>query len=1200
MIKRIHYGCIQFLFWTLLLIAISVTGFRLALAQLDLFKIEIESRLSQQLDAQVSITKLRGKLNVFSPELVLYGMTVQTLHHKKSAIQLKEVHFKLDLLATLIHPLLESLQISIIGAKLSIKRLKSGVIAIQGLPTDNTETPSWLMQGMHYRLIDSDINWQDEKRNTEAVQLEHVNITIENKNQRHKIFIAVDLPETLGHSLNLAMDFSGNLFVPDSIDARLFIQGKKIQLAKIMTGDLPFDFTINKGLGDFSLWSHWQATQMTRMQGSIQMSDAEITGQQNPPFAIEQLELQFALQKQQQHWYLGIQQSHISSQQTDLKIPQLAIALQQNEDGHLTHIALNCPQLDLGQLSKLLTRNKILPENLHKQIQKLGIKGQIEDLLFMARPLEESFAINAQLQQIHNNATKDIPGINGLSLYINGTEQLGNIHLNSQQLDFNAPELFREPLHFNHILGKLNWQQQTDHWIFSSAMLELQTADIKTKNKFSLTLPKDKQPANLSLQSYFYDGPDASQIPHYLPVGAINNPALVKWLDHAFLAGNIDQGELVFRGALNDYPFTQSQGVIELLFNVKNVDFHYADNWHLVENLNAEVRFFAESLAVNIHHGLANQAIIKQASILINSFTHSDTFSVQGDIQGDLTQAIDFLKQTPYREQITTLNNLLTIQGLFSADIDIEISMIDHPAKMDIMIIPQNAQMYLSAANLPVTEINGTLHITEQGIASKNLTASILGYSVTTKISSKQQNSQLFVSGQTDIPQLSRQFPNPIWSYLTGASAYQLHVDIPHDSHKYTSLQLISDLEGIAIDFPPLSKSVGQAHPFSLDLSMDTLGINALNFNYKDQLNPENSLDINLKKINPHWQGLIHSPFANGSLFIPIDFNKNTEISFFCDTLNLSALESIHFKMESTSIAMHDMPDLHLESKAIYWNNNNLGNLKLITKTTPEGLQIKQLKIVSTDTQLDLSGYWQQNQSSNIHTSSTANPTWTGKVKAQELSGLINFENLTIITGNLLSSKFGKLLQQLELSENTIDSTAEFQFSLNWPDTPLNFSRKILSGDIQAHLKNGRILDVEPGFGRILGALDTQKLFKRLRFDFSDITEKGLSFSDITANIAISHGLAKTDNLNINAMPAKINMTGTAQLQTKEVDLLATVLPKLPIAGTIIGSIANKVTKTVVGKQHAGGVILSLLYKITGTWEHPEVNRQFSPTFQTK
>ncbi|NOR81131.1 MAG: hypothetical protein GQ529_09930, partial [Methyloprofundus sp.] len=895
------------------------------------------------------------------------------------------------------------------------------------------------------------------------------------------------------------------------------------------------------------------------------MSDAEIKDKQNNRFPIEQLKLPFKLQKQQQQWHLALENAHLSSQQTTLDIPELSAALGMNDKGELNHIALNCSHLNLGHLSNIITLNKALPEEQLQQLQNLAPEGQIQDLLLIANPVKESFAISGQFNHIHTQAINDIPGINGLSLYIKGTEKQGQIQLSSRQLTLKSPPQFRTPLHFNHVLGEVHWQQQANSWIFSSPMLELQTADIKTRNKFQLALSKNNLPASMNLQSYFYEGHDAAQVQHYLPVGIINNDVLLDWLDHAFIAGSVPRGGVLFRGVLKDYPFTQNDGVFEVLFNAKNVDLHYADDWQHMENLAAEIRFFSESLEVNIHHGLVNQANIKRAKVKINSFTYSDTLSIKGDINGDLTQAIGFLKQTPYKEQINTLSEILDIQGLFSANIDLEIPLSDVPSKINIIANPQSAQLHIIPANLPASDINGELHITNKGIFSENLNANILGFPVEIEIDSQENSTHVLLSGQTDIKHLAHQLSSPLWSHLTGALHYQLSLNAPKDTRKNTKLQLTTDLKGMAIDFPSLSKTNTQTRPFSLGLSLNNSGINALNINYKNRLKPENSLDIKLKKIIPHWQGLIHSPLASGSVFIPLDFNKNANISLLFEKLNLSALAKINLKTGQASFPPHDFPTINLKSQAVYWQNYNLGQLNLLTEPVTDGLLIKQLAITSATDELELTGHWQQTKSS----------------------------NKTSIKGSLFSLNFGHLLQQLKLSENIIDSTAGLQFSLNWPGTAMDLSRKTLNGTVQTYLTKGRILGVEPGLGRILGALDTQKLFKRLRFDFSDITAEGLSFSKITADISINQGLASTKNFYINAMPAEINLAGSTHLDSREIDLLATVLPKFPIAGTIIGNAANAVTRTLVGKQHAGGLILSLLYEIKGTWEQFTVKRQF-------
>lgn len=1162
MIKRIQNGSIRFFFWALLLLAISISGLRFALAELNFFKTEIETQLSQELGGKISIERINGVLNGFKPELALYNIRVHSGQKDETALQLKEIRLGLNLLNVLQQPIIEAIQISLISAKLSVKRLKSGNITIQGLPNSGDEQqPTWLMQGSQYKLIDSDINWHDEKRNAQPVQLKHVNISIANTEQ-HKISISTDLPEAFGQSLKLTMNFTGNMFAPDSVNAKLFVQGKGIKLAKFITGDLPFDFSFTKGHGDFSIWSTWKAAQMTEMSGTVTLNDAVISSKENTDFPVDQLALQFKLQKQQQ-WQIALQNTTIKSQHIDLNIAALALGIELNEQGAISQIALNCPQLDLFHLSNSPALNKILPE----EMQAFTLKGQLKNLLFFANLPQKTFAINGYLNQIHTNAVGQIPGIGGLSVFINGTKKQGELQLFSRHMTFDSPQQFRAPLLFNHVLGELHWQQQADDWILSSPMLELNTTHIKTKNNLHLSLKSDSQASSLSLQSAFFDGRDATQIHHYLPVAIIDDEALLSWLDLAFLAGTIDQGGVLFHGALNDFPFTESQGVFEVLFHAAQVDLNYANNWPAVEDLDAEVRFFSESLEVNIFEGLANQAAIKHAVIKIGSFSDSDTLSILGNIEGNLSQANDFLLLSPLKEQISTVNQLVAMQGLFTADLNLTIPLIDDlPASSYISVNVQDAQLNIIPADLLIEHINADMHFTEEKIYSDNLTGYTLGYPVEATIDSKDESTRVFLSGQTDIEHLTTQLKRNFQPYLSGNSNYQIRLNVPKDTSKSTKLQLITDLEGLNIDFPPFSKPAHQIHPFSLDLSIAPSGIEAVSLNYENRLSPNDRLDINMQKILPHWQGLIHSPILTGSIFIPSEFNNKSTMSFQLKKLDLTALQTINLQGDNNSFSVLDLPSINMESKAIYWQNHNLGQLKLSTEPSADGLLINQLNITSATDELDLSGYWQQS----------------------------NSRNKTLINGTLLSEDLGYLLQRMQLSENILGATADIQFSINWPGSPDKITRQKITGTVISYLSNGRILGVEPGLGRILGALDIWKLFKRLRLDFSDITEEGLSFSEIVADVSINQGVASSKKFNIDAMPAEINITGTTNLNTREVDILATVLPKFPIAGTIIGNVANAVTKTFISDNHSGGLLLSLLYEIKGTWEQFTVNRQFS------
>lgn len=1165
MIHCIKRGCIRILFWAIIIIALSISGLRYALSDLEFYKANIEAHLSEELGAPVTIERIQGVLNGIKPVLSLQNVQLHSELDNKPTVQLQEIYLGINLLAAINYPWLEAMQISIMGAKLSITRLASGRISIEGLPnSDTAEQPDWLMRGNQYKLIDSDILWHDKKRNAEPVQLKQVNISLLNSHKQHQIFFNTDLPPTLGQSLQFAMEFTGNILVPDSINARIFIQATEIQLDKLVTGDLPFDFSFTQGKANISLWSQWQDAKMTQMSGSVALSNALITDSKKTQYSIDQLELQLKLQKHQQQWHLALQDSLISANKTTVEVAQLALALEFDEQDNLIELAVNCPQLTLGSVSKIIQHYKILPPPLHQQLQTLAIEGKILDLFIFANPSKQAYTFNGQLQQISTKPLEQIPGISGLSVYFQGSEQSGFIQLNPQHLNISAPQLFGKPIHLNHVAGKLHWQH-TDKWVLSSSLLELNTPHFATTSKLTFSLPHATQPAFINLQSSF-NIPDIAQIPQYVPADSIDEETR-SWLDQAFLGGSVKQGGLIIRGTPDKFPFAYHKGVFEVLFAAQGVDFHYDPEWQDILDLAGEIHFVADSMAINIHQGRVNRSSIKQAKVTLDSLESSTFIHVQGIVKSEISDALLFLKNSPLKEQSTEINKNFAFNGSTDIDIDLKIPFSDQPIKANIRAKTQNTRATFIPIDLALTNINADFLITENGVFSKRLSATALGFPISAAITLSDQAKSATIFGKMSIQRLAEQFPNPLWAHLKGTSKYHLQLELPQQIAQNYTLQINSDLVGIEVSFAPFAKPEALAHPFFLKLGLNSDGIDAINLRYENRLKPSNRIDITLQKIAPNWQGLVHTPIASGSVILPMELSNNTEISLSLKHLNLSAFKDFDFNPNDTkSIVIQNLPNIQLESQTLYWNDHNLGNLIFNTQTTDKGITIKQCSISSETNSLSLTGFWHQDKQD--HTSA--------------------------ISGLLMSQNFGELLQQNLISNDIKGATAEINYSLSWPAKPYELTGAILSGTMDAQLTNGRILGVDPGLGRILGALDIWKLGKRLRFDFSDITEKGLSFAETTARFKLDKGFVTTKDLNINAMPATIEVTGSTHLATEQINLRATVLPKFPIAGTIIGNVANAVSKSIIGNEHAGGLIASMQYQIDGTWEDFKINRLYN------
>ena len=204
----------------------------------------------------------------------------------------------------------------------------------------------------------------------------------------------------------------------------------------------------------------------------------------------------------------------------------------------------------------------------------------------------------------------------------------------------------------------------------------------------------------------------------------------------------------------------------------------------------------------------------------------------------------------------------------------------------------------------------------------------------------------------------------------------------------------------------------------------------------------------------------------------------------------------------------------------------------------------------------------------------------------------------TNISGKLNSVDFGNAFEKLNINSKFVKNGNGFiDFNLEWPNDPFGWSLKNILGTLKLDLKSGALIGVNPGLGRIIGLLSIENIQRRLHLDFSDVTGVGFSFDTLNGELNINQGEVGINNFIIHGPSAKIIITGNTSLISKQLDLSMEVNSKvgatLPIAAAIAAG--NPVVGAALWLfDRASGAKVSEFnvqkYKITGTWEKPEIN----------
>lgn len=261
------------------------------------------------------------------------------------------------------------------------------------------------------------------------------------------------------------------------------------------------------------------------------------------------------------------------------------------------------------------------------------------------------------------------------------------------------------------------------------------------------------------------------------------------------------------------------------------------------------------------------------------------------------------------------------------------------------------------------------------------------------------------------------------------------------------------------------------------------------------------------------------------------------------------------------------IPALGIDIDELHLGDAKLGTAKVRTRPTASGMRIEQLQTRTADQRIDLTG------------------DWTGKGASAN----------TRLKLDVSSDDFGSLLAGFGVANQLGGGKGTVKFDAGWPGSPMGFRLDQLEGSLQLDAKNGRLLEIEPGAGRVLGLLSLAQLPRRLTLDFRDLFSKGFAFNELKGTVRFGNGQARSDKLLIDGPAATIDIRGAANLQAQSYDQTIEVRPKAGNLLTAIGAVAGGPVGAAIGA--AANVVLSKplgsmaskTYRVTGPWKEPKV-----------
>ena len=203
----------------------------------------------------------------------------------------------------------------------------------------------------------------------------------------------------------------------------------------------------------------------------------------------------------------------------------------------------------------------------------------------------------------------------------------------------------------------------------------------------------------------------------------------------------------------------------------------------------------------------------------------------------------------------------------------------------------------------------------------------------------------------------------------------------------------------------------------------------------------------------------------------------------------------------------------------------------------------------------------------------------------------------TVMNFKLDIADSGLLLKRFGMADVVRRGKGKMEGSVAWAGSPLSFDYPSMSGQFNVNIESGQFLKADPGLAKLLGVLSLQSLPRRLTLDFRDVFSEGFAFDLVRGDVAISQGVASTNNLQMKGVNAAVLMEGSADIARETQDLKVVVIPEIN-AGTasLIATVINPAIglATFLAQYFLRRPLMEAAtqeFHIDGSWADPKITK---------
>jgi uncharacterized protein (TIGR02099 family) len=745
---------------------------------------------------------------------------------------------------------------------------------------ESSEVPLWLLRLNSFSITNTKLIINDQINNIIDYQLNELHIKFTNHNNwEHSISLSaknnqVQSPTSpmVFDQINFIADFRGSIYKLKQWTGKFYlnIADLKYQNNKRLDQLIKNHSTINliKTNATIKLWGYFSQSTISQLIGDMQLNQTELKNYSNKQkLKIDSLSSFFKLDEnkhflkssrnsgqQLKNWLISLY--HLEVNKNLIKLPYLHVNILKKASKF--NIKSYIEKINLSGWEDILNFTNKKWYQAYLKMQAQGTLNNVSSHIIVENSHIVDYQVNIKANKLSANAWKQLPKFSNLSAQLWADKSNGLIDINSSNLGLELKPEFKHPWQLEKLLAQISWQTIASQKWINIDVNTIRNSHLKINGNAQLwsNLPQisDKQALEVNkspllLISANFSDVDASHVPTYLPT-TVFGKGLYDWLNKAFISAQVPDGGVIFSGRLNKFPYSKSNGIMEITFHTKDLLLNYHHGWPLFKKISSEIQFTETGMLVTVDNVQLYNSSSRSTQVKLDNYL-TDDIKIKSIINASASDAFKYLGKT----KLLNPNIIEQLESNGKININLALTIPEDDRKpISSIIETQLIDVVFSPKWLAphrIENINGRFELNNNILSSSKIVGRLNNEILIAAIKNKKESTNgsvtenvtlVNIDGTISIGTIKNssfipKFLSGLFTQVEGKTKFNTLLTISDiDGRIYPHIEIKSDLVGIESKLPkPFNKEKHIKKTLNLTIK-DNNYLSFLDLNYSDQL----------------------------------------------------------------------------------------------------------------------------------------------------------------------------------------------------------------------------------------------------------------------------------------------------------------------------------------------------------------------------